>query len=61
MSKEKIFYRCDPKKNKECRKNGCYLYRGKCKATSKIECAVRDANGDPIEAFRVRGKNDGTD
>ena len=61
MSEGKIFYRCDPEKNRECRKRGCYTRGGQCRATSKTECAVRDANGNPIEEFRVRGNADGTD
>jgi len=31
-------YRCDPEKNKECRKTGCYINGGPCKRTSKKEC-----------------------
>ena len=60
---EKIFYRCDPEKNTECRKRRCFrrTRNGTCRATSKVECAVRDADGHPIEEFRVRGKEHGTD
>lgn len=61
MSREIVFYRCDPEKNTECRKSGCYTRGGECKATSKMACAIRDADGNPIEEFRVRDRKDGTD
>ena len=61
MSGEKIFYRCDPEKNTECRKRGCFRRGGKCRATSRTECAVRDADGKPVEEFRVRDRRNGTD
>ena len=48
----KIWYICDPEKNKECRKRNCRwneLVIGKCKMTSNPEYAVRDkATGEPI-------------
>jgi hypothetical protein len=61
MSEGKIFYRCIPEKNKECRKRACYRRGGPCRATSRTDCAVRDADGNPIEEFRVRDKENGTD
>ena len=61
MSGEKIFYSCDPEKNTECRKRECYTRGGRCRATSKADCAIRDADGNPIEEFRVRDRKDGTD
>ena len=57
---EKIFYRCRPEKNTECRKRACYQHGGKCRCTSNPDCAERDADGNPIEEFRVRGNEDET-
>jgi len=58
---EKVFYRCDPEKNTECRKYGCFIHRGECKATSKAECSVKDEDGAPIVEFIVkRGEDNGT-
>ncbi len=31
-------YKCDPRKNAECRKTNCYVNGGPCKRTSKKEC-----------------------
>lgn len=61
MSDGQIYYRCDPERNKECRKRLCYRCGGPCRATSKTDCAVRDADGKMIEEFRVRDSKDGTD
>lgn len=61
MKDEKIFYSCDPEKNTECKKRTCFRRKGPCKATSRVECAARDADGKPIEEFRVRGNADGID
>ena len=65
MSDERIFFICDPERNKECAKDGYYRAWGPCKATSRAEYAKRDADGKPIEAFRVEGnrvrKSHGTD
>ena len=49
-----IFYKCDPEKNKECRKKRCYLikaYKGSCRSTSNPDYAVLDENGKPIVSF----------
>lgn len=32
-------YECDPAKNTECQKRGCYINGGECRQTHKIECA----------------------
>ena len=62
------FYRCDPEKNKECKKSGCALVRqrgrkaGECAVTSNPECAVLNEEGRPVVAFvMMRGESDGTD
>ena len=31
----KLFYPCDPVKNKDCRKTGCYINGGECWQTSE--------------------------
>ena len=59
--KETIYYRCNPKENTECRKSGCFIWGGRCRATSRAEYALKDDDGHPIEEFRVRDQNDGTD
>ena len=67
--KQITYYKCDPEKNTECKKNGCNKGRGKskkafgwCKATSNPEYAVLNEEGRPIKAFVVmRGEDDGTD
>ena len=61
----KIFYRCDPKKNKQCsgpmmRKQGRGLCQRKCFSTSAKEYAVRDKYGRPIIDFASDEKDDGT-
>lgn len=38
---EKIYFKCDPKLNKECdHKNCSYEHTGPCEFTSKNECAL---------------------
>ena len=66
--KQITYYRCDPEKNKECKKRGCALVktRGRrareCKMTSNPEFAALDDNGKPIvEYVVIRGDDDGTD
>lgn len=61
----KIFYRCDPKKNKQCsgpmkRKQGRGLCQRECFSTSIKEYAVRDKYGLPIIDFASDEKDDGT-
>ena len=34
-----MLYECDPSKNTECQKRGCYIHGGECRHTHKIECA----------------------
>jgi len=62
------YYRCDPEKNKECKKRGCALVKkrgvkgGDCRATHKPECAELNEAGKPVVAFTVmRGEDNGTD
>ena len=65
---QETFYRCDPEKNTECKKNGCALVKkrgktaGECAATSNPDCAVLNEAGKPVVAFVVmRGDDNGTD
>ena len=64
---EKIWYRCDPEKHRECRKRNCFKQGGPCKRTCREECAETDAEGKPIiePGWRIepeqRGQADGTD
>ena len=65
---ETTYYRCDPEKNTECRKNGCALVKkrgkrpGECAATSNPDFAELNENGRPIVAFvLMRGEENGTD
>ncbi len=66
--REITYYKCDPEKNKECKKRGCALVTargrrpGECEATSNPEFAVLNEEGRPVKAFVVmRGDDDGTD
>lgn len=34
-----LFY-CDPKKNKRCKKTGCFAYGGPCRYTTSESCAM---------------------
>ena len=49
-----VFYCCNPEKNTDCSKQYCYLNpdaefkNATCNATSKIKCAMKDTNGNPI-------------
>lgn len=56
---KKIMYVCNPHKNTECTKTGCYLNKnadpirdGCCTATSKIEHALLDIGGNPVADFK---------
>ena len=46
-----VLYRCDPEKNKECRKRMC---QKKCTRTKKPEYAVKDQDGEPIIEYLRR-------
>lgn len=51
-SKEPLYY-CDPEKNVECSKRGCFYANGQfplCKRTSNPAYAKTDADGKPMEA-----------
>lgn len=39
QEKHPVYY-CDPKKNKDCAKYGCFEIGGPCYSTTKIECSV---------------------
>lgn len=47
-----IFYKCDPSKNKMCKKTWC---QNPCKQTTFREFAVKDKLGRPIVAFTNEG------
>lgn len=54
---KRIMYVCDPHKNAECTKQGCYLNKNAgrfrlCASTSKMEYALLDIDGDPVLDFR---------
>lgn len=54
---KRIMYVCDPHKNAECAKQGCYLNKNAnrfrlCASTSKMEYALLDIDGDPVLDFR---------
>lgn len=36
-------YECDPSKNKECSKTGCFINGGDCFYTSKKHCVIENA------------------
>lgn len=38
-------YDCDPEKNAECRKTGCYINGGECRHTTHAEYAKEDRDG----------------
>lgn len=42
-------YRCNPDKNKECRKTYCYINGGPCISTSNPKKAIRNSDGTPRE------------
>lgn len=43
------FYKCDYKKNVNCKKCNCRaLGNGSCFTTEKVECAKVDKNGEPL-------------
>lgn len=44
----KIIYRCDPSKNKGCKKTSCYISGGMCECTSDKTFAALDGYGKPI-------------
>lgn len=35
----KTLFPCDPRKNRECRKTGCYINGGPCHQTTKLKYA----------------------
>lgn len=45
---KKVLYKCDPHKNAECKKTGCYIYGGMCDGTTEKQYAFTDENGEPI-------------
>ena len=57
MKDAKTWYRCDPEKNRECRKKSCVEHGGPCRRTSRSEFAEKDADGKPIVEPGLRGKS----
>ena len=51
--KDNPLYECDPDKNTDCRKTGCYTIGGPCHCTSHEEYARRDLLG-----YAIKGKVD---
>lgn len=43
----KTLYECDPEKNMDCKKTGCYALGGDCKLTTKIEFALMEEIDSP--------------
>ena len=41
-NRKRILYKCDPIKNKNCKKNMCYLNNGTCNKTRNKEYAKED-------------------
>lgn len=41
----RLLFECDPVKNTECTKEGCYLFGGDCSWTTKPECSKDGAIG----------------
>ena len=33
----RVYYKCDPEKNVNCKKQECYVTNGRCSLTSKVE------------------------
>lgn len=59
--KMKIFYKCDPSKNKMCTRRtgrGFAMCQRECFATSIIEYAMRDKLGRPIVCFTTEGQEE---
>ena len=57
----KIFYKCDPKKNKMCTRRtgrGFAMCQRECFATSIVEYAMRDKPGRPIVCFTTEGQEE---
>lgn len=61
IKKMKIFYKCDPKKNKMCTKRigrGFGMCQRECFATSIVEYSMRDKLGRPIVYFTTEGQEE---
>lgn len=39
MLEDGVIFWCDPKKNVNCRKDGCYIHGGPCRFTTNPKCA----------------------
>lgn len=53
MAKKKKVYICDPRKNHDCTKRGCFLYDGECHLTADISKAYI-SNGRPLTSEMVK-------
>lgn len=56
MDKAKDVWLCDPRKNKDCSKTGCYLNDGPCRCTTHKEYAL-SAFGEAFKAPVVEVMN----
>lgn len=48
MNGKKIWYECDPRRNKRCGKRNCRMKGGRCELTSRKEAARLDPDGKPV-------------
>lgn len=39
MLEDGVIFWCDPRKNVNCRKTGCYMHGGPCRFTTNPKCA----------------------
>lgn len=60
MAKDKTYYYCDPFKNTECSKTSCFLRGGSCELTNKIEYAMLNGRGLPVEAREEKEEHGNT-
>lgn len=54
-----ILFTCDPEKNPNCSKTGCYLNGGKCSSTTHPEYAKQDENGYLVDMVNYDREYDG--
>lgn len=54
-----ILFACDPEKNPNCSKTGCYLNGGRCSSTTHPEYAKQDENGYLVDMVNYDREYDG--
>lgn len=54
-----ILFTCDPEKNPNCSKTGCYLNGGQCSSTTHPEYAKQDENGYLVDMVNYDREYDG--